>query len=230
MFNPQRAKPIAVIGILLALLAFGGHSGEVLAQSGTVKPPEEKTGAYKDGREHGKWTYWYRNGQKAVEGSFNQGRRTGKWIFYYENGKKKQEGTYLDGQEAGAWTSWYEDGTKSLETAFKLGRRSGRYRAWHANGNNAAEGAYKDGRLDGVWTVWNPDGTPLRRGRYKDGVLDGQWQYWYGKQAQKKPGKPNRVEPSVTPFGSPRPGAQTPGRPVPRQSGQPPVLPPPQLR
>ncbi|MNU03554.1 hypothetical protein D3C72_2476240 [compost metagenome] len=57
----------------------------------------------------------------------------------------------------------------------------------------------------------------MRRGRYKDGVLDGKWEFWYGQGTGEMPG----AEPSVTPWGSPKPKASA--NPA-RQNGQTPVL------
>ena len=52
---------------------------------------KESEGDYFDGLEHGKWTYWYPNGQLKQEAEFNYGRYYGKVVLYYENGKKEDE-------------------------------------------------------------------------------------------------------------------------------------------
>lgn len=41
----------------------------------------------KDGMQHGKYTAWYQNGEIAKEGNFFEGKEDGKFTYYYE-GKK----------------------------------------------------------------------------------------------------------------------------------------------
>ena len=41
---------------------------------------------YKDGKEDGKWTYWYENGQKWEEGNYKDGIPKGNWNFWMKSG------------------------------------------------------------------------------------------------------------------------------------------------
>ena len=54
-------------------------------------------GKFKDGKEDGRWTEWYRNGQIFSEGNYKDGKRDGKWTFWYGNGQKMEEVNYKDG-------------------------------------------------------------------------------------------------------------------------------------
>ena len=71
-------------------------------------------GTYKDGKEDGLWTYWWKNGKKESEGTFKDGKKDGKWTDWYENGQKKEEETYKDGVKDGLFTDWYENGKKYI--------------------------------------------------------------------------------------------------------------------
>ena len=51
----------------------------------------------------GKWTWWYKNGQKEKEGNYKgMGRRylkkEGLWTTWYKNGQKFYEKIYKDGE------------------------------------------------------------------------------------------------------------------------------------
>ena len=44
----------------------------------------------------------------------------GKWTEWYENGQKKLEGTFKDGERDGLVTSWFENGQKGLDLEKRL--------------------------------------------------------------------------------------------------------------
>ena len=79
------------------------------------------------GEKDGKWTFWYKNGQKRSEGTYKgvdeigHPLQQGKWTEWYENGQKKSEITYKDGKEDGLWTYWDENGQKKSEITYKDG-------------------------------------------------------------------------------------------------------------
>ena len=77
---------------------------------------------YRDGIPHGKYTVWYMNWQKAVEGQYRDGKREGDWIFFYDTGRKREEGTYRSGRKQGKWTYWAEDGGKQAEKEYEDGK------------------------------------------------------------------------------------------------------------
>ena len=61
----------------------------------------------------GKFTRWYKNGQKKLEINFINGKRNGKYTSWFKNGQKELESNWKDGKEDGKWTHWYDDGSKS---------------------------------------------------------------------------------------------------------------------
>ena len=70
----------------------------------------EYEGSYKDGKEDGKWTYWYENGQKKSEITYKDGKRE-LYTEWHENGQKRFEATFKDG-ELIEETRWDEDGNE----------------------------------------------------------------------------------------------------------------------
>jgi antitoxin component YwqK of YwqJK toxin-antitoxin module len=67
-------------------------------------------GAFKDNRKHGKWTVYYKNGNRWSVGYFKDGLDDGKRTTYHENGKKNFEGKYNKGEMVGKWRFYDENG------------------------------------------------------------------------------------------------------------------------
>ena len=70
---------------------------------------KKEEGTFKDGKQEGKWTWWYENGQKKHEGNYKDNLRYGEWTYWYKNGQKKVEGTRKDVKLIEV-TWWDEDG------------------------------------------------------------------------------------------------------------------------
>jgi antitoxin component YwqK of YwqJK toxin-antitoxin module len=84
---------------------------------------------------HGRWTTYYRNGQKALEGEYQHDLPTGTFVWWHPNGQRAIQGDYKDGKQSGAW-AW-----------------------WHANGQRHIQGEYARGKQAGEWTWWTDDGA-----------------------------------------------------------------------
>ena len=63
---------------------------------------------YLNGKDYGRWTFYYSNGNKETTGKFNKtGKRIGKWKYYYMNGKLKQISTFsINGEVKGRWVTY----------------------------------------------------------------------------------------------------------------------------
>ena len=60
---------------------------------------------YLNGKDYGKWRFYYPNGKVETKGQFNQfGQRSGKWKYYHQNGNLKQISIYSNGERSGKWT------------------------------------------------------------------------------------------------------------------------------
>ncbi len=67
---------------------------------------------YLNGKDYGKWIFYYPNGEIETKGRFNKnGDRVGKWKYYYESGELKQLSRYSkDGDRVGKWIMYNQDG------------------------------------------------------------------------------------------------------------------------
>ncbi len=70
----------------------------------------QKDGAYKNGKLHGEWDYWYNSGKLWSNATFNEGVKNGKSSVYYENGRVRYSGICVNGKEDGKWSFWDENG------------------------------------------------------------------------------------------------------------------------
>jgi len=114
----------------------------------------EYEGSYKNGKQDGKWTYWWENGQKMMEGNWKNGKPwDGKKILWHQNGQKQSELTIKDGELDGKGTSWYENGQKKEEATYKDGMPDGLWTYWYENGQKWYEATWKDGKQIGK-TKW----------------------------------------------------------------------------
>ena len=106
---------------------------------------KEFEGSYKDGKKDGKWTEWFKDGQKEEEGTYFKGEdkmyeigkkilKVGLWTYWYENGQKWYERTYKDGKEDGLWTKWYKNGQMEREETYKDGNIVS-YKRWNEDGS-----------------------------------------------------------------------------------------------
>jgi hypothetical protein len=92
-------------------------------------------GSLLNGERHGKWIFWYKNGQKQLEGAYIKGKKTGTWIKWDQSGAKVTEGTFLHGKMHGLWTDWYMNGQKAQESYWVLGKRDGQWTRWNRHGD-----------------------------------------------------------------------------------------------
>jgi antitoxin component YwqK of YwqJK toxin-antitoxin module len=54
-----------------------------------------KYGCYVNKKVHGKWTFYFTNGNKSSGMTFVNGEKIGKFIVYHENGKISIEGNFI---------------------------------------------------------------------------------------------------------------------------------------
>ena len=75
--------------------------------SGKIRSKEE----YINGKDHGKWTFFFRNGSVQTTGKFNKGVKIGKWEYFYENGNIWKINFFdSDGDKTGEWIEYNEKG------------------------------------------------------------------------------------------------------------------------
>jgi len=94
----------------------------------------------------GKWTYWHKNSQIALETNFNYGYRDGKFASWYASDQKKLVGEYKNSKRVGEWFGWCGNGEKIAEGNYINGKKDGKWIYWHKNGWISVEENYKDGK------------------------------------------------------------------------------------
>ena len=123
-------------------------------------------GIYRDGKQEGKWIWYFENGNISSEADFKDGY--GKVISYYESGAKLQEGTYKNEIKTGKWVLYYEDGNKAAEGNYKDWEMDGKWMEYHKNGAKRGEGNYKNGERDGKWVWYDENEKMLMEKSFKD--------------------------------------------------------------
>jgi antitoxin component YwqK of YwqJK toxin-antitoxin module len=83
---------------------------------------------------HGKWTWWYKDGGKQLEGEFDADKPVGVHVWWHPNGQKQAEGEFDEGLETGKWIWWHANGQKLTEGQFAHGAQSGRWIRWNELG------------------------------------------------------------------------------------------------
>ncbi|MDR1860119.1 MAG: hypothetical protein LBR06_04285 [Bacteroidales bacterium] len=152
-------------------------------------------GETKDGKPHGKGTYFYNDGN-WVDGNYIDGGLYGQATQYYADQKRTDKGEYDNGSRVGRgrmeWENgdWYEgdwnnhgrhgQGTyynnetqRTDRGQYKDDRRYGHVVMTWDDGHKY-EGTWSDdeqGKLNGIGTLYFPDGTAVK-GRY----INGKWQ------------------------------------------------------
>jgi len=140
----------------------------------------ESKGNLKNGKKEGKWTYWFKNGQKRYESTYKDGKvADGKDIAWYSNGQKMYEFNYKDGNKAGPDSYWYRDGQLAFLVRVSIdGKEETKSTFWYENGQIKSETHRKDGKREGKWTYWDENGQIKSEAHFKDNKRDGKWTYW----------------------------------------------------
>jgi antitoxin component YwqK of YwqJK toxin-antitoxin module len=54
-------------------------------------------GSFKNGKRHGSWVSYYKNGQLEYKGTYKDAKRDGPWVWYHDNGQLVSKGTFKGG-------------------------------------------------------------------------------------------------------------------------------------
>ena len=63
----------------------------------TGKVTGQTQGKLKNGKLHGPWIRYHKNGQLSYKGTYKDGNREGAWVSYHDNGQLWEKGTYKNG-------------------------------------------------------------------------------------------------------------------------------------
>lgn len=120
---------------------------------------------YKDGKHHGEFSYFYRNGQLKQKGEFVDGTIEGLLIGYYEDGTPKEEITHVDGMTQGPFKEYNPNGTLKAEGEFTSKQdqenlEHGLLKLYDENGELNKKMICKQGQCCTIWTVEDGDVEP----------------------------------------------------------------------
>ena len=114
--------------------------------------------SFKNGKQIGLETLWYKNGQKREEGTWNENVKQDRlYTTWFRNGQKRSEIIYQDGDRKSE-TNWYPKGQKLSQWSFISGRIDGLETHWYDNGQKMHEETFKDGKSIS-YKQWNEDGS-----------------------------------------------------------------------
>mgnify|MGYP006079643445 CR=1 FL=1 len=95
----------------------------------------------------GSFQYFYKSGQKQLDGMFENGVPSRIWTSWYENGKKETQGRVVDGNPEGTWKKWYKSGVIMSEGNWKNGDLHGYSITYHENGKEKTRANYRNGKI-----------------------------------------------------------------------------------
>lgn len=133
------------------------------------------------GNRQGPWKEFYENGELHGEGAFVNNKKVGKWSYYYRDGQKEQTGSYNNaGNPEGTWKWYYESGNLKREEQMKNGLSDGSMQELTDSGKVIIKGQYIDGEEDGEWFYEVNDDKVT--GSYVNGKKEGVWKGYYHDQ------------------------------------------------
>lgn len=156
----------------------------------------------------GKYTRFYANGNKALEGSFKEGEREGTFSEYYENGKLSCRKNYENGKlqgnvevfdktgksmQTGAFKnnrltdsvkSFFPSGKLQLAGSFVNGKPDGIIKEYFPSGKLKKEMTYKNSKPNGIAKTYYENGNPETEAWYSDGFVTRYFKTWYSNSAK----------------------------------------------
>lgn len=139
-----------------------------------------KTCSYVDGKLHGDYRRYHKNGKLMVETKYSNGEIHGSYKEWREDGMLKTETTYKNGFENGLYVMYNKNGGLLIKSYFKDGYMYGVSQQWHENGKLYIERNYftRD-ILNGTCKHWDKNGQLILESHYKNGLLHGSYREWY---------------------------------------------------
>ena len=142
------------------------YSGENLCTHKNSSGQYFLKGKIKNGKRHGKMTFWDENGLIQGELNWKDGVAVGDTIYEYyystdqiksvENNKLVIKDGIQSYMKDGKWTEWYENGQIESESNWKDGKEYGKQTWWDENGQIRLEINWKDGKSN--QTGWYENG------------------------------------------------------------------------
>lgn len=119
----------------------------------------------------GKFTAYYQNGNKSMEGEYVNGRFEGRVIEYFANGKIAEDENYKNGDFEGVEKYYYPNDSLKKELHYKGDEEDGKSIYYYDNGKVEHSEFHLLGDNFGTWIYYNKDGVELKREVYYDDIL-----------------------------------------------------------
>ncbi|MCB9262329.1 MAG: toxin-antitoxin system YwqK family antitoxin [Flavobacteriales bacterium] len=94
----------------------------------------KSSGNYINGKLHGIYKTWHKNGKIAVACLFKYGVQHGEFKSWWENGQPKKSCSYHEGKLNGIYETWHNCGAKSCWKQYIMGKEWGRQMHWNESG------------------------------------------------------------------------------------------------
>ena len=127
----------------------------------------------------GKFTEFYRGGQKFSEGTYDKGVHTGEWKYWHPNGKVCKTLTYSKGKPDGKCMVYRDDGSLLGKKDFDNGIKSGKWTFYFTDGKTPKiEVDFQKGLPHGHRISYFPDGKIRQKVPFQEGKIHGKLIEW----------------------------------------------------
>ena len=152
---------------------------------------------------HGKFTEYYRNGQKFAEGTYEHGVHSGPWSYWHDNGQLSKTVNFNQGRPDGSWETFRADGTLEAKSTYKNGVREGTWILYHKDGKTpSVEQTYVDGKFQGQRTTYFANRKPWQQSSFVAGLREGVTTEWgeSGRKVAEATFKADKLDGKLTRF------------------------------
>jgi len=88
-----------------------------------------------DGRRHGPWVFFHKNGQEKARGVFEHDKMQGFWTWWRTNGELLQKGAFEQHVQVGHWERFFDNGRLwDIGEYTEEGRRVGEWKVYDREG------------------------------------------------------------------------------------------------
>jgi len=121
-------------------------------------------GKIKNNQKEGTWVF-KKDGKLNSIGKYSNGKQTGKWTYFYTNGKIHQEGNFQNNMQNGIWKFYYENGNFMGVGEIINDKQNGLWKWYHKNGKLYTERIHENGNLLEIKSCFDKNGNLLDCGR-----------------------------------------------------------------
>jgi antitoxin component YwqK of YwqJK toxin-antitoxin module len=130
--------------------------------------------SYKEFKAHGRWQFYYDNGQLRNEVQYNNGELWAQGHCYTKNGTALESGTLAGG--TGTVTEYNEQGHLTKSYGLKDQLLDGEEKLFNTKGEVIQLFTFKNGEKNGKFTAVSKDNRFYYEGHYSDNLLHGPYQ------------------------------------------------------